>query len=209
MFSRVRDGQLVVVVGASRSGKTQYVRRRLVDAPRVLVWDPKAEYHELTRIRDLPAWLNVCLNTRVDSRAAYVPGSPRREFSLFCDLAWHYCRFAAPGSILVVDELADVSHAGKAPDSWGTILRQGLGYGVDIYAITQRPQESDKTSMGNASALVCCRLARADDRRYMANELDVPVSAIQGLSAGRDSGDYLVRYAGNRARRGRQHWQSP
>lgn len=207
-----RDGRLTVVVGASRSGKTQYVLHRIARVPRLLVWDPKDEYSAALSGMgrcDPAAFAQWCTETRIDLRVACIPRAARTDFELFCRAAWHYARFSRRGTVLVVEELADVSHAGKAPDAWGTIIRQALGYGVDVFAITQRPQESDKTALGNASTVVCCRLARARDRDYMAQELDCDVAKIAALGADATGGAFLIRHAGGPAVVKRQAWSTP
>ena len=87
---------------------------------------------------------------------------------------------AAPGS-LVVEELADVTSPGKAPEGWGELIRKGRHYGGSIYALTQRPAESDKTIAGNADIIHTGRLSFPRDRKTMAEYLDVPVSKITAL----------------------------
>lgn len=175
------DGELVVVTGASRSGKTSYVVQRVAHAPRLLLWDTgdDARRYDCELIRtaaELRA--RIAAGPKLD-RIAYAPTDPRAEFDFFCRLAWAWIRQAR--GALVVEELADVTHAGKAPAAWGAICRKGLRYGPTIYAITQRPSESDKTALGNASLVVCHRMARAKDELYMADELRVPVAQVQAL----------------------------
>jgi hypothetical protein len=54
----------------------------------------------------------------------------------------------------------------------------GLGFGCQIYAITQRPQESDKTAYGNATVLHCHQLANPADCRYVARNF-LPVAVLE------------------------------
>jgi hypothetical protein len=102
-----------------------------------------------------------------------------REFDAFCRLAWVWIR-AARGA-LVIEELASVTTPGKAPPAWGDIVRAGLRYGPSLYALTQRPSESDKTVMGNATVIHSHAMARANDRRYMAAELDTDPAELAKL----------------------------
>lgn len=98
--------------------------------------------------------------------------------------AWSRVAFAmgiiAPCSV-VAEELADVTTPGKAPDGWGNLVRQGLGYGINIYAVTQRPAESDKTVMGNWTYLHTHHMTRHRDRVRMAEEMDIDPAKIQAL----------------------------
>ncbi len=64
----------------------------------------------------------------------------------------------------------------------GQLTRKGRARCVSpIFALTQRPAESDKTAIGNATLFRTGRLKRADDRKMVAKELDVHVSEVTGL----------------------------
>lgn len=108
----------------------------------------------------------------------YMPES-MRDFDLWCRMAfaWGLMKPCA----IVAEELADVTSPGKAPESWGKICRQILGYGCDVYAITQRPAESDKTCFANRSYISIHRMVRALDRRSIADETDIPREQIDGI----------------------------
>lgn len=177
------DGQLVVVAGASRSGKTVWVSREVAVARRLLVWDYKNEWHVRYRCRRVSSLIEL---------QRLVKGAPRAEriafvapvmdaacFQIFCELAWVWLRREVGD--LVVEEIASVTSPGKAPAGWGNIVRMGLGYGARIYPVTQRPSESDKTAIGNATFIHCHRMARDEDRKYMARELDVDVDQVKKL----------------------------
>jgi hypothetical protein len=109
-------------------------------------------------------------------------GNSRRIplFPIFCRLAWVWMR-CRRGRVLVVEELADVTSPGKAPAAWGEIVRKGRHEGGSIYALTQRPAESDKTIAGNADVIHTGRLSFPRDRKSLAEYLDVPESAITAL----------------------------
>lgn len=101
-------------------------------------------------------------------------------FPFFCQLAWVWMR-CRRSRILVVEELSDVTSPGKAPAAWGEIVRKGRHMGGSIYALTQRPAESDKTIAGNADLIHCGRLSFPGDRKTLAEYLDVPVADITAL----------------------------
>lgn len=178
------DGTLWVVTGATRTGKTTWVAEAVRDARRLLVWDSADEWNNKHRCRPISSIAELAAAVRPgapDRRLALcVPVTPE-NFAYFCRLAWIFVR-AAPASSVVVEELADVTSPGKAPVYWGELVRKGLRYGPDIFALTQRPSESDKTVMGNASIIHCHQMARADDSRYMARELRVSDALVDNLS---------------------------
>jgi hypothetical protein len=84
------------------------------------------------------------------------------------------CAFAWTNAAVVAEETADVTSPSKAPPNWGQLIRRGRARGLaPIFALTQRPAESDKTAIGNATLIRVGRMARDADRKMMARELDV------------------------------------
>lgn len=147
---------------------------------RLLVWDMLGEWatrYRCERVSSIPE-LAARLQEGLGRLAFHAPGMVR-EFEPFCRLAWIWIRLA-PGD-LVIEETSAVTQPGKAPDAWGDIVRMGLRYGPDIYAVTQRPAESDKTAFGNATIIHAGRCAFPRDRMTMAEYLDVPVAQVAAL----------------------------
>jgi DNA helicase HerA-like ATPase len=180
------DGRVTLVAGSTGSGKTLWVREQAASAPRLLVWDALGEWNRELRIksvslRELSGLIRDELRDGAGGkfRASFTGPITRENFCAFCGLAWVWLRIV-PG-VLVVEELADVTSPGKAPAAWGDIVRKGRHFGADIFAITQRPAESDKTALGNAAAVHCGLLAFPSDRRYLANVLDVTEPQLAAL----------------------------
>lgn len=172
-----RAASNTVVCGSSGSGKSTLVKREIHGRPRVLVWDVDAEYCDLPgfRIVRSGAELLRLLEVTRAGRLAFVPRSAK-DFELWslAALAWGDCT-------VVAEETADVTSPGKAPAGWGQLVRRGRKRGVELYAVTQAPSESDKTVMRNRSRLLVGYLERADDRAYLARELDVDQGVIDAL----------------------------
>ncbi len=198
------DGELIVATGATRSGKTTFAVQLVRADRRLLLWDAADEgaRYDCEVIRSVAE-----LRDRVQAppkleRLAYVPSDPPRQFDFFCRMAWAWIRVAR--STLVVEELADVTSPGKAPPAWGKIIRTGLRYGARIVAITQRPSESDKTALGNATRVRCHRVMFPRDRLYIAQLLGVELSEVERLPPGawieRDAFGRLTRGGASRAR---------
>jgi hypothetical protein len=166
------DGVISYVVGATGSGKTTWVRQQLHGAQRVLVWDGKAEwgaqwgFKVVTNPRDLMQYV---VPGAMPARVSYRVPVTRENFDTFCKLAWIACRSHV--CALVVEELADVTTPSKAPTSWGEIVRKSRGFGTHVYALTQRPQEVDKTVQGNALIYHCGRVSDSMDATYVARRL--------------------------------------
>lgn len=173
------DASIGVVCGSSGSGKSVAVKKAVAKAPRAIIWDIDDEYSGpggvpgVERITGLAGLARV-LASRKKGRFAFVGAVA--EFEGWCRavFSWGHC-------LAVAEELAGVTSPGKAPQGWHTLVSRGRKRGVSLIGITQRPSESDKTIMGNASFIRVGRMARAQDRRYMAQEIDVPESLIARL----------------------------
>jgi hypothetical protein len=177
------DGKLEVIAGASRSGKTAYTVRAVKRLSRICAYDPEDQWSKL------PGWRGVgsraalwdALQKGGALRLAFVPGGDiRAEFDYWARAVFYAGRYVQPLGV-IAEELADVTNAGKAPGHWGLLLRRGLKRGIDIFAISQRWSEADKTGLGNASSVVMFRQSSGDDVRYLARKFDVTEADIAGL----------------------------
>lgn len=188
----MRAGKLTAAIGASRSGKSAFVLDEIKGRDRVLVWDVKGEYSGFIQCRNKSQLFKAVNKPGNKGRIAFVPQS-LDDFDYFCRLAgaWVKLNYGhGHKTALVFEETADVTSPGKAPQSYGILLRRFLSYGVDIYAITQRPAESDKTAVGNASVVRVCRLQLARDKKSAASDTGVPLPIVSSLRADQDTGRF-------------------
>lgn len=199
VLERRPDGELIVVTGRSGSGKTLYTMQQTARASRLLVWDSHLQWsmHGCARVKTFKELAAVC-GTRSPGHYAYVGRFSRHTFALFCMAA--ACWVMLAPATIVVEELADVTHPGKACDQWGELIRRVRKYGGTLYGITQRPAESDKTLIGNAHRIVCHAMGRVADAKYMAAEMRVPLAAVESLNF--DQCEHLERLANYKTRRG-------
>lgn len=168
-----RKAEIIVVSGSSGSGKTSWLKQRIKAKKRVIVWDAKAEYSAadkfvtVTTQRDL---LKLLKDHKTGGlRVSYQP----RMVNVKAFDWWAMAVYAWGGCVAIAEETADVTTPSKAPDGWGQLIRKGRGFGIAVYGVTQRPAESDKTIIGNATLIHCGRLSRSQDRVYMAKELNL------------------------------------
>lgn len=182
---KTTDGRLWVIAGASRSGKTAYVKKRVAKAARAFAWDPEAQWCELPGWRKVTTRAELLAATQAKGpcKIAYVAGGKLAdEFGFWAGCIMYAGRYVGP-LVAIAEELADVTTPAKAPGNWGILLRRGLKRGITIYAISQRWAEADKTAMGNASAFVIFRQATGPDAAYMARYTRVPAAEIDALPA--------------------------
>ncbi len=199
------NGDLYLVTGMSRAGKTRWVETQIADADRLVVWDPKNEWGRVvvgehtTDVQSIP----IQVRAMARGKLRYVPGANlQREFQIVSQAVLAIAALHGP-VVFVAEELADVCPPGKAVGSWGTVMRQGRGRQITTYGITQAPAESDKTIIRNANVIHCCKLGREADRRYMEKELDIAPGALDRLTVSDTFGDFVEKREGGEPITGR------
>lgn len=183
MSLETKDGQLVIISGSSRCGKTVKTTRLVRGFETVFVWDIEAQwckqkgYKKINSLSELKKLVKA--GTR--GRFAYVSGGNlKAEFELFCMCVSYYGTFHGQCAV-VAEELADVTSTAKAGDNWGMLCRRGLKRGISIFAISQRWAEADKTALGNATDFYLFRMASGSDIEYMSKKTRVPISRLELL----------------------------
>ncbi|WP_351001078.1 hypothetical protein [Shewanella sp. TB7-MNA-CIBAN-0143] len=176
-----RKADIRAVCGGSGSGKSSYVKAELkrLKPPRLIIWDPVDEYGEVATVRVTTCRELADILSRYPHGALKIrfvaEGQKNFEF-------WARCAFAWTNAAVVAEETADVTSPSKAPPNWGQLVRRGRARGLSpIFALTQRPAESDKTAIGNATLIRVGRMARDADRKMMAKELDIDYRILTGL----------------------------
>lgn len=177
---KTQDGRIVVVSGASRSGKTAMVRKLLAKARRIWAWDPEDQWAQL------PGFVRVTSRKQLAAevarkgaqKIAYVTGGDlKEEFNFLCQCAMYAGRYVEPMNF-IAEELADVTSQSKAPGHWGILVRRGLKRGISIFPISQRWAEADKTAMGNASDFILFRCATGSDADYLEKKTGVGAAEL-------------------------------
>lgn len=176
-------GTLTSVSGATRTGKGVFVIREISRKKTAIVWDLKcdrSEYPAKYRVFNLADLAKVC--AAVNRGIVCYSGRPE-DLDGFCKIAKLYAEKCGSDCAIVLDETSDITGTGKATGEYGELLRKGLNLGADIYSMCQRCSESDKTTVANASRFHFSTLGTPADRAFMAKNLGVPLSAIDGIKA--------------------------
>lgn len=177
------DGRLVIIGGASRSGKTEWTRRQTEKLARVFAWDPEDQWAQLRGWQKVTTRAELLKAAQKPGRCkvAYVAGGNlQTEFDFWAGCVMYAGRYVERLAC-IAEELADVTSVSKAPGKWGILLRRGLKRGITIFAISQRWSEADKTAVGNAMDFVLFRQSSGDDVRYLSRKTRVPESEINAL----------------------------
>lgn len=174
------DGRLIVVGGASRSGKTAWTRQVAEKHARVFAWDPEDQWSAekgYKRINTRKEFLKAMHQAGPLKLAYVVGGDLKAEFDFWAACVMYAGRYVEPLAA-IAEEIADVTTPAKAPGNWGILLRRGLKRGITIYAISQRWQEADKTAIGNASIFILFRQNGKKAIRYLEDTTGIPAGVI-------------------------------
>lgn len=171
----------MLIVGASGSGKSSYLREKIdFSQKRIIAWDPDEDF-KLPRVRDIATFKKLCKKSGFGAIRVALTVEPTEEnFEIWAGLVFAMCHQAAHMTILA-DEIADVTRVGKASPKWGQLCRKVRKYGGILAACTQRPQEADKTIFNQVKYKWCGALASNAAYKFMAAEFDVPIADFKAL----------------------------
>jgi hypothetical protein len=171
------DGATAVFIGITRSGKSTALKEIVKQRNRCLAYDPKGEYSQLgfVECETKEQLLFELKKTTGAGKIAFI-GNSRKDFQFWCDCAFNWNR--QKEAVLIAEELANVTNAGKAEDNWGRLVNQSLAFGPLILATVQRGQEVDKGLMNNATFLHIAQHQTDDDAKYIADKIGVDISLI-------------------------------
>ena len=189
-----------LIIGASGSGKSAYLRETIdFKSNRVVAWDPDEDFR-LPRVRDLATFEKLVKKCGFGKiRVALTVAPTEENFERWAGLVFAICHAAAPMEILA-DEIADVTRVAKASPNWGQLCRKVRKYGGRISAITQRPQEADKTIFNQAHIKWLGALSSAKAYKAMSEEMDVSVADLKALeNINRKQIQYWIRHGTEQA----------
>lgn len=179
-------GQSWAILAASEMGKGVWLKKRLTETgpARLVIWDTNDEYDRQARaVATFPDLLRELARPAFAVR--YVPRARkdkdlRAEFETFCTLA-----YAAAGSVIVVEELADVTSPSYAPPAWRKLNTRGRHHqGLTLYWCSQSPAFIDKASLGNATHMHVGYLGEPRHRQAAAAHMGCTADDIDALTQG-------------------------
>ena len=175
-----------IIVGTSGSGKSAFMRGELKKiskvqkVTRIIAWDPDEDY-KIARVRDMKTFQKVCQKAGFGKVRVALTVAPNEEnFEMFAAIVFAMCHCKAP-LVCIADEIADVTRIAKASPHWGELCRKIRKYGGTLYALTQRPQECDKTIFNQVKFKWCGALGSHKSYKHMAEELDLKLVDIKQL----------------------------
>ncbi len=174
------SADIVPFFGATGSGKTWNMLADCKQDKRILAFDPTGTLsgQGFQGFQDFGEWFRTAVNSGPGRFAFQAPGS--KNFDIWCQAMMALADARRPCTAMV-DELGGVTTSAKAPEYWHSMVSLGRKYGMKIRAGAQRPQEIDKTLIGNKSGMWIGYQAREADAAYLAKETDIPLETIKAL----------------------------
>ena len=177
------SGQSWAVLAASEMGKGVWLKARLAQLrpSRLVIWDTNDEYDKIARAVGSMAGL-VRAIAQPAFAARYVPRARkdkdlRAEFEAWCTIVYH-----ARESVIVVEELADVTSPSYAPPAWRKLNTRGRHHqGLTLYWCSQSPAFIDKASLGNATHMHVGYLGEPRHRQAAAAHMGCQAEDINAL----------------------------
>ncbi|MDN3923340.1 hypothetical protein [Roseateles violae] len=190
------EPRIEAYIGSSGSGKGVSLNARLKELkpPRLLIWDPRNEYGKhapaAASLSHLVGAFKHARGGPIKMRFVAGPDLPiEQAFAAVCKLA-----FAAGNLVFLAEELSDVTSASKAPPAWRQVITQGRHQALHVMAAAQRPALIDKTLLGNCTYVRCFGLRYREDRRAMAQAMDVDEARVQALRTVKDARGVTIGY---------------
>ena len=191
MSGNDHTAKVIGIMGATGCGKSYFLRKMLARPARkrTLIWSPKEAidgYAALYPGSKICTTANQVLALLKAAKAGPVhivfrPMLERKKdaalFGAVCKMA-----MAARNICVVAEEVHTVTQPSWAPDGWSELIMMGRGYGVEVFALSQRPASIDKDFFSNMSMLHVGRMNFDDDVKTCARALRVPVVDVQNLS---------------------------
>lgn len=181
---------IVAIMGASGSGKTSELRRRLGKRKRTrtVIWSPKEAIDNYAGLYGgtvvTTAGEALALLKEAGKGPVHIVFKSRlnravdeKQFGALCQMA-----MLARNVTFIVDELHTVTKPSWAPDGWSQLVMMGRGYGAEVFGLSQRPASMDKDFLGNASAVHVRRLSYEADAKACAAALRVPPREVLDLA---------------------------
>jgi len=181
--------EIAFVGGMTGTGKTLWLMQKL-NRParkRLLIWSPKEiidDYAGRFGGQIVKSTSDALEKARSAGLGAFClvfvpPGTRAKDaklFSAFCEIARD-----VKNCTVIVEELHTVTQPSWAPDGWSKLCLMGRGYGVEIFALSQRPASCDKDFFGNCTLYHTGRLGYLEDAKVMARLLNVAPTDLMEL----------------------------
>lgn len=191
MTGNANAAKVVGIMGATGCGKSHFLRQCLGRPvrKRTIIWSPKeaidnyAALYPGTQVCTTASGVVQALK-RAGKGPVHIVFRPTLDRAKDQALFGVVCKAAmlARNITFIAEEVHTVTRPSWAPDGWSELIMMGRGYGVEVFALSQRPASMDKDFFSNMSMLHVGRMNFDDDVKTCARALRVPVADVANLA---------------------------
>jgi hypothetical protein len=164
---------ITITCGVSRSGKTTFNLRYLVNAPIAFrfIFDPdsgsqkyanRLECDSARTAYELDKQL--CQGWVLFDPHTMFPGELEEALNFFCEWAWLISQRLPGRKVLLVDEVWRYVSPNKYPKELAYCVQSGAGHGLHCLFATQTPEKLPGAIQGQASEIVCFQFGDAGEK---------------------------------------------
>lgn len=171
------------ICGTSGTGKSNVARQLAakVKAKRRIGWDIDKDHdftHRVFSMVDFIEYLE--LNGHKASFSVGYSGLNTPEaFELFCGAVFEVLD-GEKETVVICEEMSDVTNSGKAKPHLGSLMRRGRKFGMIFFGVSQKPQEVSTTVYDQCNFFYVGRLKRLGAQRIN-EETDLEKDGIRQL----------------------------
>ncbi len=176
-----KDGKITLILGVTGSGKTSIAKALMKSQKRILAYDPKLEFCQLSgfvKTESQRQLLEKLKATKASGRIAHCVAQSSKEFDFFTRCFSNWAR--QKECTAVVEELSAVTSVGKAKDGWNIAVNQSRALGANVLVLAQKPEEIDKSTLDQAKEIYCCQVS-TKTASYMGDRFGLDAKALKSF----------------------------
>ncbi len=167
---------ITIVAGVSRSGKSTFALRYLVNADLAYRFIFDAEFGPQSYAERLNCdsagagyelGLQLCQGWVLFNPHVMFPGRLAEAFSFFCDWSWTMSSKLPGQKVLLVDEAWKYVTPQRYPQELAQCVQSGAAYGLQCMFNTQLPHQLHEAIKNECSELVCFKLGGEKSLRFV------------------------------------------
>lgn len=170
---------ITIVAGVSRSGKSTFALRYLVNADVAyrFIFDAQSGHESYAHRLNCDAagtgyelGLQLCQGWVLFNPHEIFAGRLAQAFNFFCDWSWEMSKKLPGSKVLVIDEAWKYVTPQRYPEELAACVQSGAGYGLQCMFNTQTPNALHGAIQNECSELVCFKLGGSKALGYVAEK---------------------------------------
>lgn len=170
-----------LVLGTTGCGKSYFLKKHPWinrRGARVIAWDPyeTQEVHFFDNRSGFARGVASAIKSGKGYKIGLSVNPTANNFDWFCRVVWASLD-GKKDTVILIEEVADVSDSGKPRDDFGQLIRVSRKYGGILMTATQRPQDVSKT-LFTQSSRIWCGLTSPYDQTYCEKNIGLEKGAL-------------------------------